>query len=85
MDNPSSNADLDYTLPIKVTAPLLEQIVSQVYQLPEESLIRSAPQEVRAARAKNLEKRAERPKEVPPQKTRRALDLATEKRLVRCA
>ena len=61
-----------------MTAPLVEQIVAQVHQLPEDSLIRSVQQEVKAERAKNLEKRAERLKEVTPQKTRRALDLATE-------
>lgn len=43
------------------------------------SLIRSAQEEVRAERAKNLEERAVRLKEVATQKTRRALDLATEK------
>ena len=50
-----------------------------MHQLPEDSLIRSAQQEMRAQRAKTLEKRAERRKEVAPQKTWRALDLATEK------
>ena len=44
-----------------------------------DSLIRSAQQEVRAERAEILGKRAERLKEVAPQKTRRALDLANEK------
>ena len=62
-----------------MTAPLVEQIVSQVHQLPGDSLIRSAQQEVRAERAKILGKRAERLNEVAPQKTRRALDLAIEK------
>ena len=71
--------DLDYTSSVKVTVPLNEQIMSQVHQLPEDFLIRSAQQEVRAERAKNLEIRAERLKEVTPQKTRCALDLATEK------
>ena len=77
--NPSSDANFDYTSSVKVTAPLVEQIVSQVHQLPEDSLIRSAHQEVRAERAKTLEKRAEILKEVVPQKTLRALDLDTEK------
>ena len=50
--------------------------MSQVHQLPEDSLIGSAQQEVRAERARNLEERMERLKEVAPQKTRRALGLA---------
>ena len=61
--NPSSDANFDYTSSVKVTAPLVEQIVSQVHQLPEDSLIRSAQQEVRAKRAQNWENRAERLKE----------------------
>ena len=78
--NPSSDANLEYTSSVEVTAPLVEKIVSQVHQLPEDSLIRSAQQEVRAERAKNFEERAERLKEVAPQKlTRCALDLAPEK------
>ena len=71
--DPSSDATFDYTSSVKVTAPLFEQIVSQVHQLPKDSLIRSAQQEVRAERAKILGKRAERLKEVAQQKTRRAL------------
>ena len=54
--DPSSDANVDYTSPVKVTAPLVEQIVSQVHQLPDDSLIRSAQREVRAERAKTLEK-----------------------------
>ena len=50
--------------------------MSQVHQLPEDSLITSAQQEVRPERAKNLEGRAVRLKEVAPQKTQSALDLA---------
>ena len=79
--NPSSDANFDYTSSVKVTAPLVEQIVSQVHQLPEDSLIRSAQQEVRAERANNWVKRAERLKEAAPHKTQRALDLTTEKGL----
>ena len=77
--NPSSDANLEYTSSVKVTAPFVEQIMSQVHQLPDDSVIRSAQQEMRAERAKNLEERAERLKDVAPQKTWRALDLATEK------
>ena len=77
--NSSSDANLHYTSSVKVTAPLVEQILAQVHQLPEDSLKRFAQQEVKAERPKNLVKRAERLKPVAPQKTRRALDLATEK------
>ena len=56
--NPSGDANLDYTSSVKVTAPLVEHIVAQVHQLPEDSLIRSVQQEVTAERAKNLEKKS---------------------------
>ena len=39
--NPSSDANLEYTSSVKVTVPLVEQITSQVHQLPEDSLMRS--------------------------------------------
>ena len=58
--------NLDYTSSVIVTAPLVEQVVSQVHQLTEDSLIRSAQQDVRAERVKNLEKRVGRLKEVAP-------------------
>ena len=54
--NPSSDANHHYTSSVKVTAPLVEQIVAQVHQLPEDSLKRFAQQEVKAERPKNLVK-----------------------------
>ena len=69
----------EYTSSIKVTTPLVEQIVSRTHQLPDDSLIKSTQQAVRGERAEDLEGRKERIKEVAPQKTRRAQDLATEK------
>lgn len=77
--NPSNDAHCEYRLSVKVTAPLVAQIVSQTHQLPDPSLITSAQQEVREERAKNLENKTSRIKEVAPQKTRRALELAAEK------
>ena len=71
--------DSEYPSSVKVTVPIIEQIKSQVHQLPKDSLIILAQQEVRAERAKNLEERAVTLKEVAPQKTLHAQDLATEK------
>ena len=45
--NPSSDANLEYTSSVKVTAPLVEQIMSQVHQLPDDSLIRLAQSELK--------------------------------------
>ena len=74
--NPSLEARREYPSPVKVTKPLVEQIVSQSHQLPEDSLTKLAQQEVRSERLKELEHRAERIKEMTPRKTQRALDLA---------
>ena len=78
LGNPSLEARREYASSVKVTKPLVEQIVSQSHQLPEDSLTKLAQQEVRSERLKELEHRAERIKEMTPRKTQRALDLATE-------
>ena len=54
--NPSSDADLDYTSSVKVTALLVEQIVALVHHLPEDSLLRSAQQEVKQSEPKTWKK-----------------------------
>ena len=79
LGNPSLEARREYASSVKVTKPLVEQIVSQSHQLPEDSLTKLAQQEVRSERSKELEHRAERIKEMAPRKTQRALDLAAEK------
>lgn len=79
LENPCNDANHEYTSSVKVTTPLVEQIVSQVHQLPGDSLIKSAQQAVKNERVKRSNEMAERLKEVVPQKTKRALDLAMEK------
>ena len=79
LGNPSLEARREYASSVKVTKPLVEQIVSQSHQLPEDSLTKLAQQEVRSERSKELEYRAERIKEMAQRKTQRALHLATEK------
>ena len=77
--NPCFEARREYASSVKVPTPLVEQVVSQSHQLPEDSLIKSAQQEVRSERLKELEDRVERIEEMEPKKTQRALDLAAEK------
>jgi len=79
LGNPSLEARHEYALSVKVKKPLVEQIVSQSRQLPDDSLTKLAQQEVRSERLKELENRAERIKEMATKETQRALDLATEK------
>ena len=77
--NPSLEASREYASSVKVTPPLVQQIVSQSHELPEDSLVKSAQQAVTRERSKELEDRTERIKEMAPRKTKRALDLAAEK------
>ena len=60
LGNPSLEARREYALSVKVTKPLVEQIVSQSHQLPEDSLTKLAQQEVRSEKSKELERRVER-------------------------
>ena len=59
LGNPSLEARREYASSVKVTKPLVEQIVSQSHQLPEDSLTKLAQQEVRSERSKEFEDRAE--------------------------
>ena len=79
LGNPSLEARREYASSVEVTKPLVEQIVSQSHQLPEDSLTKLAQQEIRSERSEELEHRADCIKEMAPRKTQRALDLATEK------
>ena len=82
LGNPCLEARREYASSVKESnnwKPLVEQIVSQSHQLPEDSLTKLAQQEVRRERLKALEHRAEGIKDMAPRKTQRALDLATEK------
>ena len=69
LGNPSLEARREYASSVKVTKPLVEQIVSQSHQLPEASLTKLAQQELISERSKELEHRAERMKEMAPRKT----------------
>ena len=66
LGNPSLEARREYASSVKVTKPVVDQIVSQSHQLPKDSLTKLAQQEVRS----------KRPKELKHRKTQRALDLA---------
>ena len=77
--NPCLEASREYASSVKVTTPLVEQIVSQSHELPEDSLVKSAQQAVTMERSKELVDRTERIKEMAPCKTKRALNLAAEK------
>ena len=79
LENPSHEAEREYVSSKKVTVPLVDQIVAQLHQLPDESHIKSAQQAVRKERVQELEERAERIRENAPPRIQRILDVASEK------
>ena len=79
MTNPCLEANFEQSSSVKVTTPLVQQIVAQSHQMPDDSLVKPLQQAVRSERAKALQDRAVHIREVAPQKVQRALDLAVEK------
>ena len=79
MTNPCLEAQLEQSSSVKVTTPLVRQIVAQSHQMPDDSLVKPLQQAVRSERAKALQDRAAHIREVAPQKVQRTLDLAAEK------
>ena len=79
MTNPCLEANFEQSSSVKVTTPLVQQIVAQSHQMPDDSLVKPLQQAVRSERAKALQDRALHIREVAPQKVQRALDLAAEK------
>ena len=79
LENPSHEAEREYASSKRVTAPLVDQIVAQLHQLPDESHIKSAQQAVRKERVQECEERAERIRESAQPRIQRILDVASEK------
>ena len=79
MANPCHEAAREHASSIKVTSPLVEQIMNQSHQLPEDSLVNSLHQAAKSEKAKELTNIVDNLKQIVPRKTQRALDLAQEK------
>ena len=79
LSNPCHEAAREHASSIQVTSPLVEHIVAQTHQLPDESLIKSGRQAVKCGKAEELSEIAENLKQIAPRKTKRALELAQEK------
>ena len=79
LSNPCHEAAREHASSIQVTSPLVEHIVTQTHQLPDESLIKSRRQALKRGTAEELSEIAENLKEIAPRKTKRALKLAKEK------
>ena len=76
--NPCTEPCLEYSSSIKVTAPLVEKIVSQSHELPEENDVRSVKQEALRDRKEVAKDKLRNFKDTLPKKTSRALDLIAE-------
>ncbi|XP_044180752.1 uncharacterized protein LOC122961935 [Acropora millepora] len=79
LSNPCHAAAHEHASSLQVTSPLVEHIVAQTHQLPNESLIESGRLAVKRGRAEELSGTAENLKQIVPRKTKRALDLVQEK------
>ena len=79
LSNPCHEAAREHASSLQVTSPLVEHIMAQTHQLPDESLIESGHLAVKRGRAEELSGTAENLKQIVPRKTKRALDLAQEK------
>ena len=77
--NPTELASPEYTASTNVTAPLAEQIVSLTHELPNDRTVRSLRQKARKENQQRFCDKFEEVKNDLPHRTKRAVDLATEK------
>ena len=77
--NPCREENREYQSSVKVTMPLVEKIVSQTHELPDDFNVRSAQQAARSEREKVLKDSVDHIKNTVPRKVSRSLDLAGEK------
>ena len=79
LSSPCHEVAREYVSSIQVTSLLVEHIVAQTHQLPDESLIKCRRQAVEYGNAEELSEIAENLTQIAPQKTKQALELAKEK------
>ena len=79
MANPCHEAAREHASSIKVTSPLVEEIMNQSHQLPKDSLVNSLHNAAQSQKAKELTDTVENLKQIVPRKTQRVLELAQEK------
>lgn len=79
LGNPLTQAPREYKASVETTAPLVEQIKAQQHHLPEDSAVKSSKQTFQHKRDEDVKERVKSVYERASLKTKRALDLATEK------
>ena len=77
--NLRQHADLQYQASMKTTAPLVEKIVSQAHETPDDAVVSLLQQSVRGEKNEVLRAKLSDIKDSFTLKTKRAIDLASEK------
>ena len=79
LGDPARNADKEYEASVATTRPLVNQIVGQAHEPPDETEIKSIQRSMRREKDAELRQRQERLKETLPERQQRMMELATEK------
>jgi len=74
LTNPSQTVASEYAESVKITAPLVEQIVSQAHEPPDADAIRTLQQSALKEKNERLRRELEDAKNYLPQRTKRAVD-----------
>ncbi|XP_015771253.1 PREDICTED: uncharacterized protein LOC107349577 isoform X2 [Acropora digitifera] len=77
--NPARTASQEYEASIKITGPLLRQIIKQAHKPPDETEITTLQASARREKGEWLKMQCEQVRECLPSKTERVVELATEK------
>ena len=77
--NPYHTAASEYYASTSITEPLVEQIVAQTHELPDDYTITTLQQHNRRDKDARLRESLEEVKNALPEQTKRATDLAAEK------
>ena len=79
MTNPTESAESEYSAAIKMSAPLVDKIMAQSHETPDDADVRRLVHAVRKDKDDDLEGKLDEPKVSLPVTTQRAVDLACEK------
>ena len=77
--NPAQCSDAEFNASIKVTAPLAERIMSQTHEPPDEMDVKKLQLNVKKEREERLLKQSDELRNFLPERTKRAVTLASEK------
>ena len=79
MTNPSESAESEYSASIRMSAPLVDKIMAQSHETPDDADVRRVMHPVRKEKDDDLKGKLEELKDSFPVRTQRAVDLACEK------